>query len=61
MGSDVEGTVLVGDSCRLVDVGAGLTEPEYSRTSLTTKMLVDCSFLTKNCSSGSSELTKVSC
>ena len=26
MGSDVEGTVLVGDSCRLVDVGAGLTE-----------------------------------
>ena len=26
MGSDVEGTVLVGDGGRLVDVGAGLTE-----------------------------------
>ena len=26
MGSDVEGTVLVGDSCRLVDVSAGLAK-----------------------------------
>ena len=26
MASDVEGTILVGDTCQLVDVVAGLTE-----------------------------------
>ena len=46
--------------CCKRELESSVTFKNYSRTFLATKMLIDCSFLTKNCSSGSSEFTNVS-
>ena len=38
-----------------------ITFKNYPRTFFATKILIDCPFLSKNCSSGSPEFTKVAC
>ena len=50
----------VQECCKREQEGC-VTFKNYPKTFLATKIPIDCSFLTKNCSPEPSELTKVSC